>query len=448
MNNKEKNAKRNTLPSRKAEEKQKEGRKLVWNRNFSLLIGGTVAGAAGGIAAGYGLSFLVFFETGSVLLSALVLTARLVPALLVPLTAGPLLDRLPRKPALVWGDLINGILYLVMGIWLLVQPFSYPVYLLYSMILACASVVDELAFDSILPMVITKGQEQRSYAAAGMVYPFLNIVMMPAAALILQQTGIPPLLLLQGILSLLASFLDSRIRLEKDQPKRTAGFSWKTWISDLQEAGGYLKKEPGLLSFFSYAAVTNGVANSCSPVLVAWFSTAPGLSPLLYSAFSVAESIGRAIGSTSQYLHQMKPDRKYGFSLMVMSVYNLMDATLLFISYPLMLVNRCLVGSLGSISYTIRASAIQTYIPDGMRARINSFQNLLFYGVTAVLTVLFGLLGDQLPAPWVMVCGAGLNTVVLLLTWVRHRKACRKVFLAESADAEIEPKTECEGSAA
>lgn len=416
-----------------AESQTLASHRRVWNRNFSFLVGGTIAGAAGGVAAGYGLSFLVFFETGSVLLSALVLTARLVPSLIVPLTAGPLLDRLPRKPALVWGDAINGILYLVMGGWLLIQPFSYPAYLVYSMLLACASVVDELAFDSILPMVITPGEEQRSYAAASMVYPFLNIVMMPVAALILQQTGIPPLLLMQGVLSLLAAFLDSRIRLEKDLPRRTEGFNWSAWLNDLKEAGQYLKQEPGLLSFFSYAAVTNGVANSCSPVLVAWFSTAPGLSPLLYSAFSAAESIGRAIGSTSQYLRVMKPERKYGFSLMVMTVYNLMDALLLFISYPLMLVNRALVGTLGSVSYTIRASSVQTYIPNTMRARINSFQNLLFYGVTALLTVLFGWLGDILPAPWVLVIGALLNTVVLLMTWVKHRRACQKVFLAVPA---------------
>ncbi len=436
MNNKEQNTSKNSRFHRTAGKKSSSDRRRVWNRNFSFLIGGTIAGAAGGVAASYGLSFLAFFETGSVLLSALVLTARLVPSLIVPLTAGPLLDRLPRKPALVWGDFINGILYLVMGLWLLIQPFSYPAYLVYSMLLACAAVIDELAFDSILPMVITPGEEQRSYAAASMVYPFLNILMMPLAAVILQWIGIPPLLLLQGLLSLLAAFLDSRIRLEKDLPRRTKGFSWKAWMGDLREAGSYLKHEPGLLSFFGYSAFSNGISNSCSPALIAWFSIAPGLSPLLFSAFSVAESIGRALGSTAQYLKSMKPEKKYGFSLMVMIVYNLMDAILLFIQYPLMLVNRCLVGALGSTTYTIRAAAIQTYIPGTMRARINSFQNLLFYGVTAVLTVLFGWLGDLLPAPWVMVCGAGLNMVVLSLTWIWHRKACQKIFLYKHQEAE------------
>lgn len=403
----------------------------VWNRNFTLLIGATVCGSAGAIAASYGLSFLVFYETGSVLLSALVLVTRLVPSFLLPLVAGPLLDRYPRKKALVLSDALNGILYLVMGTWLLVRPFSYPAYLLYSLVLSCTEGVDELAFDSILPMVMTKGMQQKSYAAAGMVYPFLNIIMMPLAALILGWVGIPALLLLQGVLSLAASWLDSRIRLEADLPRRTQEFDLSAWKEDVQEALLYLKQEKGLLSFFTYSAFTNGIGSACYPVLVAFFSTTPGLNPMLFSAFAVAESLGRCAGSVGQYVKVMKNSRKYGFSLFVMITYNCLDAILLFVSYPLMLFNRFGAGILGATTYTLRTAAIQTYVPDAMRARINSFQNLLYYGISSVLTLVFGVLGDLLRPEWVMVCGALLGMGVLCLTWIRHASACQAVFEAE-----------------
>ena len=49
-----------------------QGRTL-WTRDFTLITAATTIGAAGGIAAGFALSFLVFDETGSTLASALVL---------------------------------------------------------------------------------------------------------------------------------------------------------------------------------------------------------------------------------------------------------------------------------------------------------------------------------------------------------------------------------------
>ena len=38
-------------------------KKTLWTRNFTLVTAATVLGAAGGIAGGFALSFLVFDET-------------------------------------------------------------------------------------------------------------------------------------------------------------------------------------------------------------------------------------------------------------------------------------------------------------------------------------------------------------------------------------------------
>lgn len=403
----------------------------VWNRNFRLLIGSTICGSAGAIAASYGLSFLVFYETGSVLASALVLASKAIPSFLLPLIAGPFMDRLPRKPVLVFSDLLNGVLYLLMGVWLSMASFTYLGYLIYSLVLACASSLDELAFTSILPMTITPGQEQRSYAVSGMVYPFLNMVMMPCAAFIMERIGIPFLLLLQGALSLLGALIESRMHLEQDTGHHEERFSLHLWKNDLLDTLRYLHHEPGLLSFFIYAAFTNGIGNACGPVLVAFTSITPGFTPLMFSMFGVADSLGRLMGNTTQYFQEIPSRYQYPFSLLVMMLYNILDGILLFLSYPLMLVIQWLGGTMGSITYTLRTAAIQSYIPESMRARINSFQDLLYYMVTSILTLIFGFLGDFFSPRTVMVIGAVLGMIVLGLTWVKHRKACQAVFLFE-----------------
>ena len=91
-------------------------KQTLWTRDFTLLIAASAIGAAGGIMGGFALSFLVFDETGSTLASALIVAIQLIPYFLVPLVAAPWMDRLPRKPFLVAGDAVGGVLYALAGL--------------------------------------------------------------------------------------------------------------------------------------------------------------------------------------------------------------------------------------------------------------------------------------------------------------------------------------------
>ena len=85
-------------------------KKTLWTRNFTLVTFATILGSIGGIAGSFALSFLVFDETGSTLASALLLAIQVLPNVFIPLILAPVMDRLPRKPFLVGGDAVNGVL--------------------------------------------------------------------------------------------------------------------------------------------------------------------------------------------------------------------------------------------------------------------------------------------------------------------------------------------------
>ncbi|MEF9880249.1 MAG: MFS transporter, partial [Clostridia bacterium] len=97
----------------------------LWTKNFTLVTVATIMGAAGAIASNFALSFLVFDETGSTLAAAFIIAIQLVPNFLIPLWLSPWMDRMPRKPFLVAGDTINGVLYAFAGFYLLNFEFSY-----------------------------------------------------------------------------------------------------------------------------------------------------------------------------------------------------------------------------------------------------------------------------------------------------------------------------------
>ena len=406
----------------------------LWTRDYSLLIGATVLGAAGGIAGSFALSFLVYDETGSTFAAALLIAIRIVPGFFLPLIAGPILDRLPRKVFLVGGDAVDGALYALMGLYLLFRDFSYTGYLAFSLLLSCLGVFDQLAYESIYPSLIPAGFTEKGYTVSSMLYPVVQVVMTPLAAVALRSIGVGRILLVQGALSIAAALLESRIRVRPlPQEDAAAPFSLRTWAGDLREAALYLKSEPGLRAIYGYMAFTNGAATGASPLLVAFFRTAPGFTAAMYSFFSAAEFLGRTVGGLLHYFVRIPEKRRFSFAFFVYQCYEAMDACLLWLPYPLMLANRAVCGFLGVNSAALRQAAVQRYIPERLRARLAALSSVLSSCVYCVLTLAIGALGELLPAPVCLtVCGL-TTSAVCFATVFRRRASVRAIYNAPDA---------------
>ena len=406
----------------------KEEKPTLWTRNFTLVTVASALGAAGGIAGGFALSFLVFDETGSTLASALIIAIQLIPYFVLPLFVAPWMDRMPRKPFLVGGDLLNGLLYGLAGLYLMLFDFSYVGYLGFSLLLATLGAFDELAYASIYPKLIPEGMEQKGYTVSGMLYPVLRVLMTPAAAVLLEWFGVARLLLLQSGLSLLAALVESRIRIHEARCDEGERFSLRVWWSDIREAAQYLRQERGLRSMYFYMAVTNGIGSGYSPLLVAFFRTAAGMTAAMYSLFSVAEFAGRSIGGVVQYRLKLPAKKKFGFTFGVYQLYESMDMVLLWLPYPLMLLNRACAGFFGINSATMRQAAVQRYLPEKLRARINAFENMCAMAASSGFSLVIGALGEVLDYRLCMtLCGAFAMCTCWLLIW-RNRASVRKIY--------------------
>lgn len=408
----------------------------LWTRNFRLVILASAMGTLGSIAGGFALAFLVFDETGSTLASALIVAIQLIPNLLLPILIAPVMDRLPRKSFLVAGDAANAVLLAGMGIWLLLFDFSYVGYLAISLLLSCLGAIDELAFTSIYPELIPEGAEEKGYAVSSMLYPVLKVIMTPLAAVLLDAIGVAWILIAQSGLSLAAAVTESCIRLDETERKQHTPYTPRAWIEDIREAVQYLKKERGLRSIYGYMAVTNGVSSGFSPILVAFFRTFPGFTAAMYSAFSVVEFAGRTIGSAMQYRIKIPAKKKYGFTFFVYQFYEAMDMCLLWLPYPLMLINRGICGFLGSNSAILRSAAVQRYIPEKLRSRVNAFIGVLLTVGSSIFSLLMGFLGEILDYRWCVTIG---GTVALLACWLliwRRRSDVRKVYEVGDGDSE------------
>ncbi len=409
-------------------------KKTLWTRNFTLVTFATILGSIGGIAGSFALSFLVFDETGSTLASALLLAIQVLPNVFIPLILAPVMDRLPRKPFLVGGDAVNGALYFLLGVYLLVLPFAYIEYLCFSLVLACLSSFDQLAYNSFYPRLIPDGFEEKGYTVSSMIYPVLNVVMMPVAALLLDAVGVPAILMGQGVLSLLAALTESRIRVEETVRRDEAGklFSFKTWWRDLRGAARFLKKDDGLRSIYLYMMTTNGLGNGYSSILVAFFRSTPGFTVAMYSLFTVFEFAGRSLGGILHYRKPVPVKHRFTFAFWTYQIYEAMDMLLLWFPYPLMLLSRAACGFLGINSAVLREAAVQKYIPEEYRARLNAFFSVLISAGISAFGLLIGAMGELLDYRLCITLAAGLCSAVLWCTVWRHRKSVRAIYNRET----------------
>lgn len=399
----------------------------LWTRDFTLITVATIMGAAGAIAGNFALSFLVYDETGSTLASALIIAINFVPGFVVPLVASPFMDALPRKPFLVAGDAVNGVLYLLMGLYLNSRGFTYTLYLLFSLLLSSLSAFDQLAYNSLFPKLIPPGCMDKGYTVSSMVYPVMQVVMAPVAALLMDLIGVGNILLLQGGLSIAAALTESRIRtgVERRAYRR---FSLRGYFADLKEAADYLRQERGMLNIFAYMAVTNGVASGYAPIFVAFFSSTPGLSAAMYSLFAVAEFAGRTLGGVLRYATKMPKEKRFGFAFAVYQVYETMDMLLLWLPYPLMLANRAIAGFLGINSATLRLAAVQSTLPDRLRARVNAFESVLYSAAFSVLSLAVGALGEVMDLRLCVTLCAFASLIICWMTIWRRRREIRAMY--------------------
>ena len=407
-------------------------KQTLWCRNYTLLMLASTLGAIGGVAGSYAMSFLVFDETGSTLATGFLMALQIVPYFLIPILIAPWLDRMPRKPILVGGDLIGGILYGLVAIYLHNFEFSYGGYLIFSLVISCVNALDSLAFNCIFPKVIPEGFEDKGYTVSAMLYPVLNVLMMPLAALLMDTIGVANILFLQSGMSILAAITENTIKIEEIIEKSSGKSGFSLWLQDFKDGISYLRGEKGLLNIYAYDAVANGAGSGIGPIMVAFFRTTPGFSAQLYAFFSAAEFIGRTIGGMFRYRTNLKPEKRRRFVYFVQQFYNVMDGILLWLPYPAMLVNRGICGFLGINSATVRMSSIHRYLPEEYRARVNAFSEAAICIVGSLASLLFGLMGELMDYRLTMTIIATISMIACWLTVGRHKEELDQIYLYRS----------------
>ena len=153
--------------------------KTLWTKDFTSIAIATILTAVGGEAMNLPISLLVFDETGSTFLSALVLICGVLPDIVLSVLVAPLIDKGGKKKWIVGLDIVTAVLYAVMGLYISGHAFNYLLYLIFVLAVGTISVFYRLAYDAWYPNLIPNGMEQKGYAVSNTIYPLVIITMSP-----------------------------------------------------------------------------------------------------------------------------------------------------------------------------------------------------------------------------------------------------------------------------
>lgn len=400
----------------------------LWTRDFSIITIGTFVSMLGSSLVGFTISLLVLDYTKSTFLYALFIVAFNLPKIIMPMIAGPYLDRFSRKKVIYVLDFTSSVLFL--GIFLLLKYgfFNYALFLAFAILNGAISSVYQVAYDSLYPNLITEGNLRKAYSISSMIYP-LAAVMTPVGAYLYDHGGVAMVFLICAVTFFIAACFETQIGAKETHVLPLGEkFDAQRFRADFREGVSYLKSEPGLLVITAYFAINAMLGEGQGTMYLPYFLSMPGLGKLNYTYVMAFAILGRLIGGSLQYKFRYPTDKKTYIAIFVYSGITVLEGMFLFLPLKGMMMAEFMIGIMGITSYNIRISGTQNYVPDDRRARFNGiFQMATTVGSIAG-PLIAGALAEAIPIRALVVTMSALNLCAVYFIMFIGRRKVRPIY--------------------
>ena len=410
----------------------------LWTRDFTIITLGSVVSMLGGQLLGFAMSLLVLDFTGSTFYFALYNIIYFVPYVVVPLIAGPFLDRFSRKRTIYTLDFITAALCGLFALVLHAGHLNFAILAGGTFLFGVIGSVYHVAYESFYPLLITPGNFQYSYSGASTLET-LTLAMIPISAFIYNTFGIVPLFVFNVFPYVTAAIFETQIRHEEQYIAKRAAESageeakagLKRFWDDFREGMLYLKSEKGLLAvavYFLFSSMNDGVGQT---VTLPYFKGAYANGEYIYMLVWGCGSAARALGGVYHYRHRLPVEKKYDIALVVYIVINILSAFYLYLPIPAEIACCIVIGLLGVTSYNIRISATQRYVPDEKKGRFNGAFNTL--SMIGILTgeAFAGVLSLKIPLRIIVMIICLINLAAAFVFIGGNRTEISKVYNTE-----------------
>lgn len=429
----------------------------LWNKNFTIITIGSLISMLGSAVAGWAMGLLVYAETENSVAFAAFMVLYSLPRILLPLFVGPYLDRFSRRKVIYTLDFVSAGLYTVLFYILYNGWFNYYAFLAGCVLIGSIDSVYNVAYESLYPNLIPKGNFRKAYSISSLLYPLSAAVMIPVAGLAytVSDKGIAFLFLFNALTFLIAAIFETRIRLDESQVTSDDTVTFSQFVSDFKEGLAYLRREKGLAVITVYFFTTMLCGGVMEVLMQPYFyRMAPETIPapfatgvLLFTVISACNTVGRLAGGGVQYFLKYPTEKKFAIAVFVYLAICVLEGGYLMLPNSLwwaMCLCNFVAGMLAVNSYNIRIAATQSYVPDSIRGRFNGVFEMFSILGTILGQLLGGWIGErvidraafitlggttfQLTAPHVVLLANAFNVLCVLFIMLPGRRHVKEIY--------------------
>ena len=259
------------------------GRKLkntLWTRNFTIISIGSFISMCGNTIISFAVGLLVLDYTKSIFLYAIYMVAYTLPMIIMPVLAGPFLDKFSRRCVMYTLDFASALLFLISAVLLWDNYFNYPLLIIGCLLIGSIDSIYKVSYDSFYPLLITEGNYQKAYSIASTI-DTLTGLMIPVSAVLYNIIGIGPLFIINAVSFFFVAIAETQIKVKEEykeeykqeykqeckeaySEEKHEVFTRERYIRDLKDGIIYLKEEKGLLAiaiYYFFSSVSGGASN-------------------------------------------------------------------------------------------------------------------------------------------------------------------------------------------
>jgi len=348
-------------------------------------------------------------------------TVEFLPFILFTLPAGVWVDRLPRRPILIAGDLGRAALLASIPIAYLMDSLTLGQLYVVGFLVGTCTVFFDVAYQSYLPALVERDRIIEGNSKLEISRSTAQIAGPGFGGLLVEALTAP-----YAILADAASFLGSglfiiRIRKheERTAPARTAEEKPSLW-TELKEGLHFVLGNPNLRAQAGCTATSNFFSQFAFAIIVVFFVRELGLSP---GVIGISISLG-SVGALAAALTATRISGRFGIGPTTIASGLLWGPATLLIAFapagnmaiPFLVAGELAIGFAVVVYNIVQVSYRQAICPPELQGRMNSVMRFIVWGTIPLGSLIGGALAGWIGLRETMVVGA-VGTALAIL-WI------------------------------
>ena len=384
--------------------------KKLWNRDYVLLLQGSVVSTIGDLMYSVAIGYWVYEKTGSSGLMGIMSAISMFVSMFLSPFSGSIVDKLDRKRVMVGMDLMQGLIMLTVGVLAFSDKLGIPGVLIAAFLAAMGSVFYNPAISTLMIDLIPHDDMVRGQSVFSGAMGLIQTVGTAFSGVMVAFFGVPLIIVINGISNLYSAFSELFIRVPRTV-QQGEPVSVRSLLKDMGAATRMIFSDKCLRIFVPFALILN-LLGAGPLTLVLPFCMEKGFTVDMYGYIMSVYTVGSLVCVLLLGVIKLSSSARFwtmaiGFtSSVVFFVFAWLSR-----SFAELCVFAFLAAFMNSAGNSVFNASMMLALPEENRGAILGFMQSASVGGSAISAVVYGLLGDLFPLYLVFVVGSVLSVV-------------------------------------